>query len=42
LWSYWWFSSDSCIERNTMGAIKAINAAELALQTDPKMLKYLG
>jgi L-serine dehydratase len=28
-------------ERNTMGAIKAINAAELALQTDPKMLKYL-
>jgi L-serine dehydratase len=30
-----------CIERNTMGAIKAINAAELALQTDPKMLKYL-
>ncbi|MDR0194085.1 MAG: L-serine ammonia-lyase, partial [Myroides sp.] len=25
-----------CIERNTMGAIKAINAAELALDTDPK------
>ena len=25
-----------CIERNTMGAIKAINAAELALETDPK------
>lgn len=24
-----------CIERNTMGAIKAINAAELALDTDP-------
>lgn len=24
-----------CIERNTMGAIKAINAAELALETDP-------
>jgi L-serine dehydratase len=23
-----------CIERNTMGAIKAINAAELALETD--------
>ena len=28
-----------CIERNTMGAIKAINAAELALQTDPKNVK---
>ncbi|MBC5862598.1 L-serine ammonia-lyase [Flavobacterium turcicum] len=28
-----------CIERNTMGAIKAINAAELALQTDPKNAK---
>lgn len=25
-----------CIERNSMGAIKAINAAELALETDPK------
>jgi L-serine dehydratase len=25
-----------CIERNTMGAIKAINAAELALETDAK------
>jgi L-serine dehydratase len=24
-----------CIERNTMGAIKAINAAELAMETDP-------
>lgn len=28
-----------CIERNTMGAIKAINAAELALETDPKNVK---
>ncbi len=28
-----------CIERNTMGAIKAINAAELALETDPKNTK---
>lgn len=28
-----------CIERNTMGAIKAINAAELALETDPKNAK---
>ena len=28
-----------CIERNTMGAIKAINAAELALSTDPKNAK---
>jgi L-serine dehydratase len=28
-----------CIERNTMGAIKAINAAELALQTDAKNAK---
>ncbi len=28
-----------CIERNTMGAIKAINAAELALSTDPKNVK---
>ncbi|WP_275316126.1 L-serine ammonia-lyase [Tenacibaculum bernardetii] len=25
-----------CIERNAMGAIKAINATELALETDPK------
>jgi len=25
-----------CIERNSMGAIKAINAAELALETNPK------
>ncbi len=25
-----------CIERNAMGAIKAINAAELALETDPE------
>ncbi len=25
-----------CIERNAMGAIKAINAAELALETNPK------
>lgn len=25
-----------CIERNSMGAIKAIHAAELALETDPK------
>ena len=25
-----------CIERNAMGAIKAINAAELALETDPR------
>ena len=25
-----------CIERNAMGAIKAINAAEMALETDPK------
>jgi L-serine dehydratase len=24
-----------CIERNTMGAIKAIHAAELALESDP-------
>ena len=30
-----------CIERNTMGAIKAINAAELALDTDPKNEKVL-
>jgi L-serine dehydratase len=28
-----------CIERNTMGAIKAINAAELALETDAKNVK---
>jgi len=28
-----------CIERNAMGAIKAINAAELALETDPKNAK---
>ncbi len=28
-----------CIERNSMGAIKAINAAELALETDPKDAK---
>lgn len=28
-----------CIERNTMGAIKAIHAAELALETDPKNAK---
>ncbi len=28
-----------CIERNAMGAIKAINAAELALETDPKDTK---
>lgn len=28
-----------CIERNTMGAIKAINAVELALETDPKNAK---
>jgi L-serine dehydratase len=28
-----------CIERNTMGAIKAINAAELALETDAKNAK---
>jgi len=28
-----------CIERNSMGAIKAINAAELALDTDPKEVK---
>ena len=28
-----------CIERNSMGAIKAINAAELALETDPKSVK---
>ncbi|MCW5516592.1 L-serine ammonia-lyase [Muriicola sp. Z0-33] len=28
-----------CIERNSMGAIKAINAAELALDADPKHAK---
>lgn len=28
-----------CIERNSMGAIKAINAAELALDSDPEHLK---
>ncbi len=28
-----------CIERNSMGAIKAINAAELALDTDPNNAK---
>jgi L-serine dehydratase len=28
-----------CIERNAMGAIKAINAAELALDTDPENVK---
>ncbi len=28
-----------CIERNAMGAIKAINAAELALDTDPDNVK---
>lgn len=28
-----------CIERNTMGAIKAINAAEIALHTDPAHVK---
>ncbi len=28
-----------CIERNTMGAIKAINAAELALETNPENAK---
>ena len=28
-----------CIERNAMGAIKAINAAELALDTDPLTVK---
>ncbi|MCO5723685.1 L-serine ammonia-lyase [Robiginitalea marina] len=28
-----------CIERNSMGAIKAINAAELALESDPTQLK---
>ena len=28
-----------CIERNAMGAIKAINAAEMALETDPNEVK---
>lgn len=28
-----------CIERNAMGAIKAINAAEMALEADPKEVK---
>ncbi len=28
-----------CIERNTMGAVKAINAAELAMETDAKNAK---
>ena len=28
-----------CIERNSMGALKAINAAELAIETDPKNVK---
>ena len=28
-----------CIERNTMGAIKAITASQLALQSDPKSAK---
>ncbi|GGK16286.1 L-serine ammonia-lyase [Yeosuana aromativorans] len=28
-----------CIERNSMGAIKAINAAELALETNPENIK---
>ena len=28
-----------CIERNAMGAVKAINAAELAIETDPKNAK---
>ena len=28
-----------CIERNAMGAVKAINAAELALETNPKNAK---
>ena len=28
-----------CIERNSMGAIKAINAAELAIDTNPKNVK---
>jgi L-serine dehydratase len=28
-----------CIERNAMGAIKAINAAELAIESDPRNIK---
>jgi L-serine dehydratase len=28
-----------CIERNTMGAIKAITASQIALNSDPKMAK---
>ena len=28
-----------CIERNTMGAIKAITAAQLAIQSEPKNAK---
>ena len=28
-----------CIERNAMGAVKAINAAELAIETDPRNAK---
>lgn len=28
-----------CIERNTMGAIKAITAAHIALESDPSMAK---
>lgn len=28
-----------CIERNSMGAIKAINAAEMALESDPRKIK---
>ncbi|HRN95418.1 MAG TPA: L-serine ammonia-lyase, iron-sulfur-dependent, subunit alpha, partial [Chitinophagales bacterium] len=28
-----------CIERNTMGAIKAITAAQLALETDAELAK---
>ncbi|MEO1726963.1 MAG: L-serine ammonia-lyase, iron-sulfur-dependent, subunit alpha, partial [Bacteroidota bacterium] len=33
------FSQVPCIERNTMGAVKAINAAELALEGDPTQAK---
>jgi L-serine dehydratase len=36
--SHWWIGSNLCIERNTMGAIKA-NAAELAMETDAKKCK---
>lgn len=28
-----------CIERNSMGALKAINAAELTLETSPDAVK---